>query len=369
MKITVNRRELAEAYGIAVSATSTKNVMPILKSVKLVAVSGSESVTLTGTNTEVGIHVSVPATIAKPGQCLLPSRVAQILRESVGDEIVIEIKKEFVGIYGQSGEWKFQTEEPDQFPNVATPSGMPDVSVPGKWLENAINRTQYACDSSSTRFAMGGVLFDAKTAGKLSLVATDGRRMLIVSATTDSSAIPYSVIVPQIASQLIAKSIRGAESAEMWLSEKDIFVRCGSAVVYSRLIEGRFPDYSLIVPDDGSITRTCSSVAGSLLSTIRQSMIVTNESSIGVLFKFDSVMGEMCIVSSAAEVGSSVVTMPMQIDGELITVRFEPKYAAEFLARLDSSDPVQIRLVDKDSASIWSSGNENLCVLMPLMDE
>jgi len=93
-------------------------------------------------------------------------------------------------------------------------------------------------------------------------------------------------------------------------------------------------------------------------------MIVTNDESKGVDFAFDS--GLLTLKSSASDVGTSNVQLPIAFDGDPVSVTFDPKFVAEFLRVLDNSSQVTLHMVDENSAAVYKADESYTYVVMPL---
>ena len=105
-------------------------------------------------------------------------------------------------------------------------------------------------------------------------------------------------------------------------------------------------------------------VVGPFLSAVRQAMIVTNEESKGVDFAFDA--QALTLKSSASDVGTSNVQLPISLEGDDFTITFDPKFVADFLKVLESSSQVTLQVVDGDSAAVFKADENYTYVVMPL---
>jgi DNA polymerase-3 subunit beta len=116
------------------------------------------------------------------------------------------------------------------------------------------------------------------------------------------------------------------------------------------------------VPRDANIQIEL--VVGPLHSAVRQAMIVTNDESRGVDFRFHE--GTLTLESQAADVGTSKVEMPIAYDGESILVTFDPRFVAEFLRVLEPSAAVTLQLSNPNSAAVFRADESYTYVVMPL---
>ncbi|MBX3442539.1 MAG: DNA polymerase III subunit beta [Planctomyces sp.] len=366
MKLTCPRTTLAAAFQTVSGVVPSRTPKDILKNVKLVV--GDGRGTLVGTDQEVGLRCQIPEVETdSAGEVLLPTqRVAAILREVQDDRVEIEVASDTLWIRCGRSEFKLSLIDPSEFPDVAAFNATNFVSVQGRALKLAIQRTVFAADVESTRYALGGLLLDV-SGEELTLAATDSRRLAVarVPCSLQGEAIPEGIqpIVPSKAMSLIERNIANPdENVQIAATRNDVVVLCGNTTIYSRLVEGRFPRYQDVIPKDGK--HRIELVAGPFLSAVRQAMIVTNEESRGVDFAFS---GDTLTLSSVgSDVGSSRVELPVSYGGEEITVTFDPKFVADFLKVFDGASPVSLALNDPNGAALLKAEENYQYVVMPL---
>ncbi|MCA9082153.1 MAG: DNA polymerase III subunit beta, partial [Planctomycetaceae bacterium] len=239
----------------------------------------------------------------------------------------------------------------------------------GRALKQGIQRTLFATDPESTRYALGGILLELDQQ-QVTLAATDSRRLAVYKSTCSAEgSVSEEVgmpVIPAKAMQLLERSIHeDDQQIHIAIRQNDVLVRSGLSTIYARLVEGRFPRYQDVMPPEFGITIDL--VVGPFHSAVRQAMIVTNEESHGVDFRFED--GTLTLSSTGADVGSSKIQLPIGYDGDGFTVTFDPKYVADFLKVLDPASPVSLNLVDPNSAAVFKSGDNYTYVVMPLSNE
>ncbi|HWL07884.1 MAG TPA: DNA polymerase III subunit beta, partial [Planctomicrobium sp.] len=175
MKLTVPRNVLQSAFSIVSGVVPQRSPKEILRNVKLTLADGKA--TLLGTDEEVGVRFELDGVETdSAGEVLLPTqRITAILREVQDDVIRIEITEEALWIRTSQSEFRLSVEDPAQFPNVAKFEDQDYYIVSGKAFKQAIQRTIFAADTESTRYALGGLLVELD-AEHMTLAATDGRR-------------------------------------------------------------------------------------------------------------------------------------------------------------------------------------------------
>jgi DNA polymerase-3 subunit beta len=146
------------------------------------------------------------------------------------------------------------------------------------------------------------------------------------------------------------------------INANDILVRCGQSTIYSRLVEGRFPEYNKLI--DTSKSHVATIEIDSFHSAVRQAQIVTSEESRGVDFSFAN--GLLTLQTIAADVGESKVEIPVSYDGDAVEITFDPRFITDFLRVLKPESTVALHLVDSESAAVFRTDDGYTYVVMPL---
>src|SRR5205814_3802539 len=129
---------------------------------------------------------------------------------------------------------------------------------------------------------------------------------------------------------------------QVGLRPNEVLFRTGRAMIYSRLVEGRFPDYRQVLPKKQ--TAKVSLQVPSFTAAVRQAAIMTDEESKRVVFKFSK--GKLTLQAQGAEAGRSKVELPLEYDGKPLEISFDPKFLIEMLRVLDTDAPLTLELVD-----------------------
>ena len=370
MNLNCHRPSLLSALQIVAGVVPSRTPKEVLKNIKL-QVDGGTTV-LIGTDQEVGVRQEVHSVETdSTGEVLLPTnRVIQILRELSDDQVTLEATERSLIIRGGHSEFSLSTEDPLEFPPVAAFQDHAYFTVSAPALKEMIRRTIFATDSESTRYALGGILLEL-TPERCTLAATDSRRLAVVTSSAQSvgeiTVENTTPVVPSKAMQLIERSLPDDEDAVAMIAihANDVLVKCGGATIYSRLVEGRFPRYSDVIPD--SFESAIEMVVGPFYSAVRQAQIVTNEESRGVDFIFSN--GSLKLSSRAADVGQSNVELPIPYDGDDVTIIFDPKFVADFLRILDGGSAIKLNLIDGESPAVFETEDGYRYVVMPLARE
>ena len=366
MKLHCHRPELASAFQIVNGVVPSRTPKEILKNVHLIAT--ADGCTLVGTDQEVGMRVEVAGIeVEEPGETLLPAGpMISMLRELSEETVDLELDGDNVVIRSGHSEFQLGSGDPAEFPPVAGFDDRPFYVLEGDQLREGIRRTLFATDTESTRYALGGVLMEPGE-GKMTLAATDSRRLAVMPVACTAEGVEpvegAQPVVPSKAMSLIERSIAESESpVQLALSDNDVLVRCGRATVYARLVEGRFPRYSDVIPAESP--HVVDLMVGAFYSAVRQSLIVTSTETRGVDFTFAD--GTLTLSCQSADVGQARIELPVSWSADPLTITFDPRFVAEYLRVLPAESGVHLHLIDDSSAAVFRTEDGYAYVIMPL---
>jgi DNA polymerase-3 subunit beta len=368
MKIICQRESLTNAFTLAASIAPTRSPKEILMNVKLVA--ANSRIVLTATDMEVGIRLDVEEGIEveSEGTALLPvQRTMAILRESTDPTLTIETDQSGIRISGARSKFRLPGSNPDEFPSV---SGFEEDKyhvIPTRLFREMVKRTVFATDSESSRFALGGVLLELESE-KVIAVGTDGRRLArmegLGQAIGEHQTSGSSTIVPTRAIQLIERALNDRdESVDVAARNNDLLVRTPRGVIYSRLVEGRYPNWRQVFPQRENAVEIDMTV-GPLYSALRQAAIVTDHDSRGIDFTFAD--GTLKMEANTAEIGESQIELPIAYDGEPITLTLDHRYVADFCKVLDNELSFVMEIESASSPALLLTDDGYGYVIMPM---
>jgi DNA polymerase-3 subunit beta len=369
MKALCNREGLMAAFDVAARVASARSLKPILQNLKLVIGQTETTSTLMASDLEVGVRCRVLGVkVDRPGAVILPTqRMRSILATSADEELALEVQDGELTVRGLHSEFVLQVEDPDLFPDVPDfdATAYHVVAAPG--LREAIRRTIFATDVQSTRYALGGCLFEIAD-DSIALVGTDGRRLArmgkAAEAVNGAKTPAGQVVVPVKALKLLDR-VLDEDDPPVHIavqSGQTVLFKTNYAVVYSRLVEGRFPRYQDIPPT--KCNARIPMQASPLLSAVSQASIVTSEETHAVDFRFDA--GLLKLTTRAADVGRSSVEMPIEHQGAVIDVTMDPRYLLDALRTLESSTVVTAEFVDHKTAVVFRTEDDYMYIIMPL---
>ncbi|HEV3445475.1 MAG TPA: DNA polymerase III subunit beta [Gemmataceae bacterium] len=366
MKVRSHREGLLSAFQLAGVAVPSRDLKPVLKNIKVIA--DGDRCTLLATDLELGIRLEVRGLhVEEPGEALLPSnRMLAILRESTDDEIAIEADAQTCMVRGQSNEFEMGGEDPAEFPDVPAFSSDSFHELPAGMLREMIRRTVFAAATENPRYALTGILWELE-GPKVRLVATDGRRLAMMEGAAVSQGghdtKGQTHVVPTKAMQLLERNLADPEEqVRVCLRPNDALFKTERAMIYSRLVEGRYPPYREVFPKKQTVKVPL--VTGPFHAAVRQAAIMTDEETKKVVFTFEK--KKLIMQAHGPTTGRSKVEMAVDYDGKQIKIGFDPKFITEMLRVLNADDQLSLELIDGNSVALFRCGENYSYIVMPL---
>ena len=370
MKIACDREKLLAAFQTAAAVVPTRSPKPILQNVKLNV--KEDTAVVMATDTEIGIRLEVPGIeVSAAGSAVLPTvRFGSILRESSDEKLAIESDGSHVKVKGNHSKFSLSVPNPDEFPEVESYSEEKHHELPARFMKELVRRTLFATDTDSSRYALGGVLLEFSE-NEITAVGTDGRRLAVMKgpaiAVSDHSSGEAMTIVPARAMNLLDRALSDAD-AEIQISARtnDVLVKSPRCLIYSRLVEGRFPKWRDVIPSRQDGVKVEIAV-GPFHAAVRQAAIVTSEESRGINFTMGN--GTLVMTGTTAQVGESRVELPVPYDGSEVNIALDHRYVADFLRVLEPEATVTLDIKDNENAAKFSTEDGYVYVVMPLSRE
>ena len=370
MRALCHREGLLSACQLVSAAIPAREVKPILKNIK--AVAGEGRCTLIATDMEVGIRLDVQGlTIEEPGEAILPAaKLTAILREARDDELSVEADPSACVVRGTTSSLEFEmpSEDPAQFPDFPTLADDRYHEISAGALREMIRRTVFAtADAMGSRPTMTGVLWEMD-GDRAALVATDGRRLALAeglaTGTGGHSTRGHTPVVPTKAMSLLERNLQDdpEEAVKVCLRPNEVLFRTGRSVIYSRLVEGRFPDYKQVIPKKGNVKVHLH--AAPFQAAVRQAAIMADNESKRVTFKFSR--DKLTLHAQGATTGRSRVEVPVDFSGKGVEINFNPEFLTDMLKVLPPDAELVLELIASESPAVFRYGEGYLYLVMPL---
>ncbi|MFC7335725.1 DNA polymerase III subunit beta [Haloferula chungangensis] len=361
MKFSISKEALLDGLQKVQHVVSTRTTLPILSNVLLVAEDGK--LRLTTTDLDVGITGSVEAKVDKPGATTLPAKkLVNIIRELPASEVEITVDaKNVASIQCGPSFFKIIGLGKDDFPPLPDFADAKEYRIPQELLRNGLKKTVYAISTDETRYVLNGI-YTSFREGKLTLVATDGRRLAMIENDLDFPASQeIDVIVPTKAVQELLRLLSDSGEVLVKLSGSQVSFSIGDSLLVSKLIEGNYPNYRQVIPGDSSERVELPREA--MLETVRRVSLLSSDKSNSVKLVFSD--NKVEVTANSPDVGEARETLEVPYDGKALQIAFNPEFLKAPLQNLDE-ETIYLDLIDEMSPGVVRIEGTFLYVIMPM---
>ena len=173
-----------------------------------------------------------------------------------------------------------------------------------------------------------------------------------------------STIIPTRSLTLMERSIGDKEeSVHIAARENDVLLRTSRCTIYSRLVEGRYPNWRQVIPSREE-SAVIDMTVGPFHNVIRQASIVADQETRGLDFEFGG--GTLLLTASTADLGKSRVEMPIEYDGEPIKMKLDYRFISDFLKVLDPETKFKLDVASSTQPALMTTDDGYAYVVMPM---
>ena len=361
MKFKIIRSKFLEGLKSVQNIVAGKGSLPVLQNVLLEA--KDNMLTMTTTDLDISIKSTVECEVDEPGSSTLPVKLLSnsISKAAEGPvEIAID-SNEHASITAGSVKYKLAGLPETEFPRLPQDEEQHQYTLTQQVLREMFRKTSYAASQDDTRRTLKGVLMSFKNS-KLTMVATDGRRLALVEQELEfPKSAEKDIVLPFKAVQELQRSLSGEEDVVIMVQKSQICFKLGNVMVYSKLMDDAYPNYAQVIPKECAeqivIDRQL------LLDALDRASVMTMDEAHSTKLVFDN--GKLTVASAASDIGEAKDEVPIKYAGERMEIMFNPTYVMDPLKAIDD-DEVSINLNNGQSPAVIKCSVPFLYVLMPL---
>jgi len=366
MKFTITRDKLHEGLGAVASSVPTKTTLPVLANVLVEAV--KDGLRLSATDLDIAVSTTIAASVDQEGSMTLPARKLV--------EIVKELPDAAIRVTG-SGEQRAQIEcgkskfkllglSRDEFPAFPTVKFDGGWKVTAKDLQKLITHVAFAASTEESRPILNGVLWELRP-DRMRMVATNGHRLARMDVpTTGQGGGQADLVIPPKALEQIRRLFGGDEEIEIGKSDNHLGFRSTSTQIFTRLIEGPYPNYEQVIPreNDKNLTADKSGLAAAL----RRMSIVASDQTHRIRMAFTN--GACKLSVQTPDLGEAQEEISVAYEGDPLEIGFNAAYLLEIL-KFMPTDEVRLTFKAPERAATcepvgWDDPASYMTLVMPL---
>jgi DNA polymerase-3 subunit beta len=366
MNLTITKEQILSGLQAVQNVVGSRTTLPILSNVLLRA--EGDRVEFTATDLDVTVACSVEAKVKKGGSTTVPVRkLFGIVRELGGTDIDIEVdEKDVCSVRCGTSFYRIHGIGADEFPPQPKFKDDKKVTLSQETARAMLGKTSFAISTDESRYVLNGVFMSLKD-HKLTMVATDGRRLALADEEVDvSEKSQGEFIIPAKAVGELNRLLQEKGDVEIKFGENQAAFKLKddkgfSVLVLTKLIEGNYPNYRQVIPAE---TKERVPLArDEFLHALRRAEIMTSEKANSVRLTFSK--NNLAITANSPEVGEARESLAVNYKGKEIAIAFNPKFLIEPLNAL-SEDEVFFELTDELSPGVLKINGPFLYVVMPM---
>jgi DNA polymerase III subunit beta len=364
MKFTITRENLQQGLAAVGASVPTRTTLPVLSNILIEA--GPEGVQLSGTDLDIAVSLRVPAEVEEEGAITVPAKKLQELaRELPEHPARITTSGERFELVCGKATFRLNGMPRDEFPAFPQVDFSASWKMPSALMSTMIERTSFAVSTEESRPILNGVLWQLADR-EMRMVATNGHRLAKLSVAAESGDAPHAdLIVPPKALAQVQRLFEGGEDIEVARSENHLGFRQDGTRVYTRLIEGPYPNYEQVIPKDND--RIAVADKDTLTRALRRMAVVASEQTHRVRLSF--VGNALRLSVETPDLGDAHEEMEVDYQGEALDIGFNANYLLEVL-RYMPTDEIRFSFKAPERAATIEptddSTGEYLCLIMPL---
>jgi len=353
MEIVCNQNELNSAIQLVSKAVASRPTHPILANVLLTADKGTNKISLTGFDLNLGIQTSFDANVKNSGAITIPSKILSEIVNKLPSETPVSLDvdedSDNILIKSDRGSFNLKGIPSDDYPSLPFVESGTSLDIDPSSFLQALKLTMFASSNDDSKQLLTGVNFTFKQ-NHLESASTDGHRLAVVLIGNNENSLDkenliqdqedFSVTIPTRSLREIEKfvSLRSSEnSIKLFYDKGQVVFISSSQIITTRTLEGNYPNYSQLVPDSFSKLYTFNTKT--LIEALERIAIVADQQSNVVKFKLGD--GDLALISAdAQDIGSANESVPVSYSGEIFNIAFNVRYLLEGLKVISSENVI-----------------------------
>jgi DNA polymerase III subunit beta len=341
MKLVCSQSELSSSLQLVSRAVAGRPTHPVLANVLLTADAGTDRLSLTGFDLNLGIQTSIPASVEVSGAITLPARLFGEIVARLASDSPITLScpegSEQVELTSVSGSYQMRGMPAEDFPDLPlVQSGVP-IRLSSEALVQGLRATLFASSADEAKQLLTGVHLQLEASG-LECAATDGHRLAVLHldnaqpAEQVASGEPFAVTVPSRSLRELERLLSGRPSEEplsLFCERGQVVVLWADQVLTSRSLDGAYPNYRQLIPD--SFNRRIRVERRALVSALERVAVLADQHNNVVKFSADPAASQLQISADAQDVGSGSEALAATVEGEAIQIAFNVRYLLDGL--------------------------------------
>lgn len=335
MNIQISRGELLSALQSVIGVVERRQSLPILGNFLLEA--KDDALSVIGTDLELQVAREVRVQNLKPGRVTAPARKLHDIVRGLPEGAMLNLEAADGKLVLKSGRSRFSlaTLPAEEFPLFSGSEAESTLELSNRELKDLLTRTQFAMAQQDVRYYLNGLLLEIRS-NRLRAVATDGHRLAMAELAKDlGQRKDAQIILPRKTVIEVQRLIDNSDApVKLALTGNQIVVELPDLRITSKLIEGRFPDYERVIPDDSDKVMRGNKLK--VRAALSRASILSNEKFRGVRLQFDGDM--LRIQTQNPDQEEAEEEVEVEYEGSALEIGFNVGYLLDALDAIEGDD-------------------------------
>jgi DNA polymerase III subunit beta len=366
MRFTIAREKLQEGLTAVAASIPAKTTLPVLANILVETT--ERGIRLSGTDLDIAVSTEVAADVESGGAITIPAKkLTEIARELPPAPVKIAAAGEQrVTLECGRSRFKLLGLPRDEFPTFPTVRFNESWRVRSGDLQKLISHTSFAVSTEESRPILNGVLWELRPE-RMRMVATNGHRLSKMELPITSAGAPSNdLIVPPKALDQIRRLFPAEEELEIARGDNHLGFRSPFTSVFTRLIEGPYPNYEQVIPKDND--RVAIADKQALASALKRMSVIASDQTHRIRLSFNAGMVRFSV--QTPDLGEAQDELPVRYTGDQLDIGFNATYLLEILRYIPTEEVKLTFKAPERAATIepegWNDPAQYLCLVMPL---
>ncbi len=366
MRFTISREKLQEGLAAVAASIPAKTTLPVLANILVETT--DKGIRLSGTDLDIAVSTEVVADVETAGAITIPAKkLTEIARELPPSPVKIATAGEQrITLDCGRAHFKILGLPRDEFPSFPTVRFNESWRIRSGDLQKLISHTSFAVSTEESRPILNGVLWELKP-DSMRMVATNGHRLAKMEVPISSSGTPSAdLIIPPKALDQIRRLFPADEELEIARGDNHLGFRSPFTSVFTRLIEGPYPNYDQVIPKDNDRVAVADKTA--LTSALKRMSVIASDQTHRIRLSFNS--GILRFSVQTPDLGEATDELAIRYIGDQLDIGFNASYLLEILRYIPTEEVKLTFRAPERAATVepegWSDPATYLCLVMPL---
>ena len=366
MRFTISREKLQEGLAAVAASIPSKTTLPVLANILIETT--DKGIRLSGTDLDIAVSTEVAADVETGGAITIPAKkLTEIARELSPSPVKISaVGEQRITLDCGRSHFKILGLPKEEFPSFPVVRFNESWRIRSGDLQQLISHTSFAVSTEESRPILNGVLWELKS-DFMRMVASNGHRLAKMEVPIKPTGAPASdLIIPPKALDQIRRLFPADEELEVARGDNHLGFRSPFTSVFTRLIEGPYPNYDQVIPKDNDRVAIADKTA--LTSALKRMSVIASDQTHRIRLSFNAGMLRFSV--QTPDLGEATDELPIRYNGDQLDIGFNASYLLEILRYIPTEEVKLTFKAPERAATIepegWSDSATYLCLVMPL---